>query len=223
MNYYSEQDIREIVRSVLAGCGKTDPSAAPAGGGGAPIPLEASARHVHLTPQAVEALFGPGHKLTRKRDLSQPGEFLAEERVRVVAARGELSNVAVLGPGRKAVQVEISLTDARALGVTPPVNLSGDLTGAADAVLIGPCGIWEARGAVIAARNHIHMTPDQARSYGVADGDKVRVRVESIRPMTFDQVVVRVSPKFDLAMHVDFDEANACALTKEAKAYLVGK
>lgn len=224
MNYYSESDIQKIVQDVVARCAGGSGAACPqAHVAGEPIPLEVSARHVHLTAQAVEVLFGPGHKLTKKRDLSQPGEFLAEERVKIVTAKGELAAVAVLGPERKAVQAEVSLTDARALGIAAPVNLSGNLTGGGDAILIGPAGIWEAKGAVIAAKVHIHMTPDHARSCGVHDGESVRVRVESARPLTFDDVLVRVSPNFDLAMHVDFDEANACAWSKDARAVILKK
>ena len=225
MSVVSERDIQRIVESVLSQCG-----AAPAAGcapcgesGGKSIPLEISARHIHLTQEALETLFGPGYALTKKRDLSQPGEFLANERVKLVTAKGELANVAVLGPVRKAVQAEVSLTDARVLGISPPVSLSGHLDGAADVLVLGPKGLWQAKGAVIAAKVHIHMTPAQAADYGVRDGESVRVRVESARPMTFEDVLVRVNPHFDLAMHVDFDEANACAWGKGARATLLKK
>ena len=176
------------------------------------IPMEASARHVHLTREAAEALFGPGERLSKKRDLSQPGEFLSQQRVRLVTAKGELANVAVLGPERSAVQVELSLTDARTLGVAAPVNLSGDLTGAGDVYIVGEKGMISAPGSVIAAKAHIHMTPADARRFGVADGQRVRVRARTARPVTFEEVVVRVKESFALAMHIDFDEANACAL-----------
>ncbi|MEA5011332.1 MAG: phosphate propanoyltransferase [Angelakisella sp.] len=218
MNYYSEKDIRDIVAGVVAQCAANP--AAPQKE--QPILLEVSARHVHLTTQAVEALFGKGYTLTKKRDLSQPGEFLSEERVKIVTPKGEIANVAVLGPERKAVQAEISLTDARVLGLNVPVNLSGHLEGAADALLIGPAGFYEAKGSVIVARTHIHLTPEAAREFGVHDGQKVRVKVVSDRHLTFDQVPVRVNASFAPAMHIDFDEANACACGKDTKAYILG-
>ena len=207
----SEGEIRELVQRVLAQCGGMDLPGAPCPGGRGFL-IEASARHVHLTTQAVEALFGPGARLTKKRDLSQPGEFLSEQRVKLVTPKGEIANVAVLGPERGAVQVELSLTDARGLGVAAPVNLSGDLTGAGDVYLVGDHGMIAAPGSVIAAKAHIHMTPADAARLGVKDGDLVRVRARTSRPVTFDQVVVRVKESFALAMHIDFDEANACAL-----------
>ncbi len=209
----TEQEIRQIVREILQQKETTD---APP-----PILVEASARHVHLTAEAVEKLFGKGAKLTQKRPLSQPGEFLSDQRVKLVTAKGEIANVAVLGPERQAVQVELSLTDARVLGIKAPVNLSGDLNGAGDVYLVGEKGCLEAKGSVIAAKNHIHMTPEDARLYGVTQGQRVRVRVDSSRPVTFEDVTVRVSPKFSLAMHIDFDEANACGLTPEAKGTLL--
>jgi propanediol utilization protein len=178
-----------------------------------PIPIEASARHVHLTQEAVEALFGIGATLTQKRALSQPGEFLSEQRVKIVTAKGTLENVAVLGPPRKAVQAELSLTDTRTLGIKAPVNLSGDLVGAANVMLVGPEGFVEAKAAAIVAQSHIHMTPADAQAFGVQDGQAVRVRVQTARPVTFENVVVRVNEAFALAMHIDFDEANACALS----------
>lgn len=207
----SEGEIRELVQRVLAQCGGMDLPGAPCPGGREFL-IEASARHVHLTTQAVEALFGPGARLTKKRDLSQPGEFLSDQRVKLVTPKGEIANVAVLGPERGAVQVELSLTDARGLGVAAPVNLSGDLTGAGDVYLVGDHGMIAAPGSVIAAKAHIHMTPADAARLGVKDGDLVRVRARTSRPVTFDQVVVRVKGSFALAMHIDFDEANGCGL-----------
>ena len=153
--------------------------------------------------------------------MSQPGEFLSDQRVKLVTPKGEISNVAVLGPERGAVQVELSLTDARALGVRAPVNLSGDLSGAGDVWLVGDRGMLPAPGSAIAARAHIHMTPADASRLGVRDGEVVRVRVDSGRPVTFDQVVIRVKESFALAMHIDFDEANACALGKDSLGRIV--
>ena len=161
--------------------------------------MEVSARHVHLTQEAVERLFGPGYRLTQKRELSQHGEFLSGERVKIVTAKGEFSHVAVLGPVRSAVQVELSMTDCKLLGVRAPVNLSGNLEGAADVLLIGPCGIYQADRSAIVAKAHIHMTAQDAASHGVRDGQ--------------DDVIIRVRDTFDLAMHIDFDEANATAVS----------
>lgn len=216
----SEGEIRELVQRVLAQCGGMDLPGAPCPGGRGFL-IEASARHVHLTTQAVEALFGPGARLTKKRDLSQPGEFLSEQRVKLVTPKGEIANVAVLGPERGAVQVELSLTDARGLGVAAPVNLSGDLTGAGDVYLVGDHGMIAAPGSVIAAKAHIHMTPADAARLGVKDGDLVRVRARTSRPVTFDQVVVRVKGSFALAMHIDFDEANGCGLGRRDMGEIV--
>ena len=183
--------------------------------------VEASGRHVHLTQQAINVLFG--ENLHEKSLLSQPGQYASEERVRLVTAKGEIDNVVVLGPPRDAVQVEMSLTDARILGITIPVNLSGDLKGAADVILVGPRGIYNAVGSVIASKAHIHMTPEDARLYGVEDGDSVAVRLETERPVTIDDVIIRVSEKFSLAMHMDYDEANACSYKKGDMGYIIKK
>ncbi|MDR1903333.1 MAG: phosphate propanoyltransferase [Treponema sp.] len=185
-------------------------------GGGRPdtavrIPAEASARHVHLTPEAAAVLFGPG-ALTPKRALSQPGEFLSGERVRLIGPKGEIGNVAVLGPVRKAVQAEVSLTDARILGIKAPLRLSGDLTGAADVYIAGPAGAVHARGAAIIAKNHLHLRPQDAGELKVENGGRVRVRVNTERPLIFEDVIVRVREDFMPALHLDFDEANACML-----------
>ena len=183
--------------------------------------VEASGRHVHLTQQAIDVLLG--ENLHEKSPLSQPGQYASEERVRLVTAKGEIDNVVVLGPPRGAVQVEMSLTDARILGITIPVNLSGDLKGAADVILVGPKGIYNAVGSVIASKAHIHMTPEDARLYGVEDGDSVAVRLETERPVTIDDVIIRVSEKFSLAMHMDYDEANACSYKKGDMGYIIKK
>lgn len=184
------------------------------------ILVEASGRHVHLTQKALETLFGKG-SLTKKSDLSQPGQYAAKERVTLMTSKGELERVAVLGPVRDEVQVEISLTDAKILGLSVPVNLSGDLTGAADVIIAGPAGIYNAVGSVIAAKAHIHMTPEDAVDFGVEDKDIVAVRLESERPVTIEEVVVRVSDKFSLAMHLDYDEANAARFKKGGTGYMI--
>lgn len=206
----NENEIRAIVSRVLADMA----------GEKKEIPIESSARHVHLTKEAVEALFGKGAVLTKKRDLSQPGEFLSEQRLKLVTAKGEIANVAVLGPERKAVQVELSMTDCRSLGIKAPVNLSGDLNGAGSVYLVSENAVYDAKQSVIVAQNHIHMTPADAEYYGVKDSQSVKVTASTARPVTFDNVVIRVSPKFALAMHIDFDEANACCLGKDSTGKL---
>lgn len=172
------------------------------------VELEASGRHVHVTREQAQRLFG--HGLTPKRPLSQPGQYLANERVTVIGPKGQFENVAVLGPERKEAQVEISLTDGRALGITPPVRLSGDVNGSPGATLKGPRGRVEIPQGVIAAQRHIHMTPQDAARMGVKDKQTVRLQVFTQRPLVFDEVQVRVSPNFATFVHLDYDEANAC-------------
>lgn len=184
------------------------------------VPAEVSARHIHLSAADVEALFGKGHTLTPKRPLSQPGQFLSEERLAIVTPKGEFRNVAVLGPARKETQVELSLTDAKALGVAAPIRQSGNTQGAGEVYLVSDQGMLQAKGSAIVAQNHVHMTPADAAAYGVQDGELVQVRMQTRRPLTFDDVVVRVNENFALALHIDFDEANACAFEKGATALL---
>lgn len=170
--------------------------------------LEASGRHVHLTKAQSHALFG--HSLTAKRPLSQPGQYLANERVTVKGPKGEFQNVAVLGPERKQAQVEISLTDGRSLGIQPPVRLSGDVENTPGAVLVGPMGQVRLTQGVIAAKRHIHMTPEKAKLLGIQDRQIVRMQTYTDRPVVLCDVAVRVSPDFADYVHLDYDEANAC-------------
>ena len=172
------------------------------------VELEASGRHVHVTKQQAEILFG--HGLTPKRPLSQPGQYLANERVTVIGPKGEFTNVAVLGPERSEAQIEISLTDSKTLGLNPPVKLSGDIAGSPGATLVGLCGRINLEKGVIAAQRHIHMTPKAATHFGVKDKQVVRLQTYTDRPLIFDDVVVRVSDQFDTFVHLDYDEANAC-------------
>lgn len=175
------------------------------------ILIETSARHVHVSAEALEILFGKGYKLTNKKDLSQPGQFACEEKVTVTGPKGSLK-ASILGPERPATQVELSLTDARTIGVVAPIRESGDIAGSGKCVIEGPCGSVEVECGVIAAKRHIHMTPADAEELGVADKDIVSVKLYTARPLIFEDVVVRVSEKFSLAMHIDTDEANAaCA------------
>ena len=174
--------------------------------------VETSARHVHLTESDIEVLFGKGHTLTHKKDLSQPGQYACEERVTLEGPKKSIPNVIILGPARKATQVEISFTDARTLGVTVPVRESGDLAGSAPMRIVGPAGSLEITEGTIIAKRHIHFTPEDAEKFGVSDKEIVCVKIESERTTVFDDVVVRVSPKFSAACHLDTDEANAaCA------------
>lgn len=217
----TEQELQRIVERVVARCTEASAAQPCYAVSGGEILAEASARHVHLTKEAVEALFGPGVSLVKKKDLSQKGEFLSEQRVTIVTAKGDLTHVAVLGPERPAVQVELSRTDCRALGINAPVNLSGDLTGAADVYLIGPKGLYEARGSAIVAKAHIHLPPDEAARRGLHNGQKVCVQVQGSRPVTFDDVEIRVKESFTPAMHIDLDEANACGLGPDSRAVIL--
>ena len=175
--------------------------------------VETSARHVHVTQEVLETLFGKGFALTKKKDLSQPGQFASNERVDVVGPKKTLSGVSILGPVRPETQVELSLTDARSIGVTAPVRESGDIAGSGACKLVGPCGEVELTEGVIAAKRHIHMTTADAAAMGLSDKQVVSVKIPSDgRELTFGDVVVRVSDKYALAMHIDTDESNAAGV-----------
>lgn len=174
------------------------------------VPVEASGRHVHLTKEQALTLFG--HELSPKRPLSQPGQYLSGERVTLVGPKGELDRVAVLGPERKEAQVEISLTDGKTLGITPPIRLSGKVEGTPGITLRGPKGEVKLSQGVMAAQRHIHLNPRQAQGFGVTDKQVVRLQTLTDRPVIFEDVVVRVNPEYEAAVHLDYDEANACAL-----------
>ena len=208
-----ERQMREIVSRVAAVCWQQLGAEIPLA-----FPVEVSARHVHLTREAVERLFGPGATLTPKRELSQPGQFLYEERVSLVTEKGTMQRVAVLGPGRGAVQVELSATDCKALGIDAPLRLSGDLRDAGDVYLVGPKGMVEARGGVIVAQAHIHLPPAEAVRAGVENGQRVSVTLPGARPITLENVICRVGEGAGLAMHIDVDEANACMLPRNVSA-----
>ena len=175
--------------------------------------VETSARHVHVSQADLETLFGAGYQLTPKKDLSQPGQYACAERVDVVGPKKTLTGVSILGPVRKETQVEISLTDARSIGVAAPIRESGDIAGSGACKLVGPCGEVEIAEGVIAAKRHIHMTTADAAEFGLEDKQIVSVKIASEgRETIFGDVVVRVSDKFALAMHIDTDESNAaCA------------
>ncbi len=177
------------------------------------VEVEVSARHVHLTQEDVERLFGKGAKLHEKRPLSQPGQFLSEERVTLVGPKGKKEHVAVLGPVRSATQVELSISDCVALGVKAPVRESGDLRDAGPIAIETEGGRIEAGQAVIVAKSHVHVPPKIARELKLQDKEHVSVRVLTERPVTFDNVVIRVSDAFRYKMHIDFDEANAAQVS----------
>jgi len=185
------------------------------------IPLEASGRHVHLTVEALRRLFGEDSKLTYVSELSQPGQYVCSERVRVVGPKGEFPSVVVLGPERDETQVEVSRTDAISLGINAPVRLSGNIAGTPGCKLIGPAGEVELSYGVIVAQRHIHMTLEDAARWNLSDGQAVNVRVFAERPVTFNSVILRVSPKFATYMHIDYDEANACGFSKGMAGIIV--
>lgn len=178
--------------------------------------VETSARHVHVSQADLEVLFGEGATLTPKKDLSQPGQYACVERVDLVGPKNTIKNVSILGPVRKATQIEVSLSDARTLGVSAPIRESGDVAGSGACKIVGPCGEIDLSEGLIVAKRHIHATPEDAEKLGVKDKDIVAVNIETAeRSLIFKDVVVRVSPSFKLAMHIDTDESNAAACKGE--------
>ena len=185
------------------------------------ITIEGSARHVHVTKEALAVLFGADAVLHNKRELSQPGQYLCEERVRLEGPRGSIDRVSILGPTRPASQAEVSFTDARALGIDPPIRESGDLKGSAPIRMVGPKGAVDLPEGAIVAKRHIHLTPEEATAYGVTDKQIVSVKTEGPRALVYGEVVVRVSEKFSASVHLDFDEMNAAGLSGEAAGKLI--
>ncbi|WP_088032085.1 phosphate propanoyltransferase [Evansella clarkii] len=186
------------------------------------IPLGVSARHCHLSLEMVEKLFGEGYKLTKKSDLSQPGQFAAEETILIAGPKGSIDKVRVLGPARSVTQVEISKTDARHLGLAPPVRQSGDIKNSSPVTLIGPKGSVSIPEGLIIAQAHIHMSPSDAENFNVTDGELVEVKAAgSERSITFSNILIRVSERYRLEMHLDTDEANAGGLITGNKAELI--
>ena len=183
--------------------------------------VEASGRHVHLSRKELDALFGTGYELTKVKDLSQPGQYASKERLTVVGPKGAFHNVVILGPVRKESQVEISITDCLQLGVKAPIRESGDIEGTPGIVLVnGDKSVSLDKGLIVAKR-HVHMTPEDAEKLGVKNHDIVKVKVEGARPLIFDDVVIRVSPKFATYMHIDYDEANACGFSKGIRGRII--
>ena len=220
-----EQTVRTlvegIVRSVVREAGCLAPGAVAASGSGEAVPVEISARHVHLSEGDALALFGG--PLTPVRELSQPGQFLCKERVRLIGPKAVMDNVAVLGPARGQSQVEVSRTDARILGAAPPVRQSGDVEGTPGIILASQTGIVGLGQGLIVAMRHIHMSPEDARRFGVADKDLVSVRIEGERPVILEDVLVRVHESFRLALHIDPDEGNSSGWTGGAAGRIVAR
>jgi putative phosphotransacetylase len=178
--------------------------------------VETSARHVHLTQEHLEILFGNGYELTKKKSLSQPGQYACEERVTVVGSKGEFKGISILGPVRKATQIELSATDARSIGIAAPLRESGDVAGSGACKIVGPAGEIEITEGVIVAKRHIHATPAEAEKLGVKDGEVVSVKIDTDgRSLIFGDVVVRVNVNYALAMHIDTDESNAASCGRE--------
>lgn len=182
------------------------------------IPIEASGRHVHLSEKDAELLFGKGYKFTAVKELSQPGQFACKERVRLVGPKGVIEGVVILGPLREKTQVEISMTDAKILGIKGMVRLSGDTNETPGILVTNYDKILNLNEGVIVAKNHIHMTPEDAERMNVKDKQlvKVKVKVFSKRPLIFEDVIIRVTSKSKFSMHIDYDEANACLLEKDS-------
>ncbi|MFR1707442.1 MAG: ethanolamine utilization phosphate acetyltransferase EutD [Clostridium sp.] len=178
------------------------------------IEVEASGRHVHLCEEHINILFGRDYELTKIKDLSQPGQYACKERVTITGPKGSLKNVIVLGPARKATQVEVSLTDATVLGIKAPVKESGKIENTPGITISTERASITVDKGVIVAKRHIHMTPEDAEKFGVKDKEIIQAKVYGNRPLIFDDVVIRVSPDFRTYMHVDYDEANACGFTK---------
>lgn len=176
------------------------------------VQTEISARHAHLSQADIEALFGAGASLTPKRELSQPGQYLSEQRVTIIGSKGRKEGIAVLGPARSSSQVELSKGDCVALGIDAPVRQSGDVAGSGSCVLEGPCGSVALTEGCIIAQNHLHMKPDTAQKLKLSDGQSVSVKILTSRPIIFPGVLVRVNEKFNDRIHLDFDEANAACV-----------
>ncbi|MDP4170025.1 MAG: phosphate propanoyltransferase [Bacillota bacterium] len=176
------------------------------------VPVAASNRHIHLSSEHLERLFGSGYKLSKLKDLSQPNQFAAMETLTLIGPKGRIQNVRVLGPARGITQVEVSLFDGRTLGVKPPIRQSGDISGSESIIIQGPRGQIHLKEGLICASRHIHMHSKDAEAFDVRDGEYVQVRVGGERGVIFSNVLIRVSPKYKLEMHIDIDEANAANL-----------
>jgi putative phosphotransacetylase len=199
----NQNSIQAIVKEVV------ERLSAPASSERKTVPIAISARHCHLSKEDVETLFGHGYELTVRSELSQPSQFAANETVVIAGPRGSIEKVRILGPARSMTQVEVSQTDSIKLGLKVPLRISGDIADSAPITIIGPKGsIFKKEGCIV-ARAHIHMTPEDARAFNVNDGECVRVTAQGERPVTFEKIMIRVSGRYKLEMHIDTDEANA--------------
>lgn len=208
----NEQQINQIINQVVTRLEETQQT----------FQVEASGRHVHLSQEDLTYLFGEGHQLQPVKYLSQPGQFACKERVTILGPKGALNNVVILGPTRSASQVEVSLTDATALGVKVPVKESGDIKGTPGITIINGNKALTLTEGLIVAKRHIHVAEKDAKKLNVKQGDVVKVRINSDqRSLIFDDVVIRVSSEFATSMHIDYDEANACGFTKNATGIIV--
>ena len=185
------------------------------------IEVEASGRHVHLAEKDIEKLFGANYKLTKIKDLSQPGQFACKERVTIKGPKGSIKNVVVLGPARAETQVEVSLTDSLALGVKPPIKMSGELLDTPGITIESDKGEVNLDRGLIAAKRHIHVSKEDSKKFEVKDNDLVKVKVFGERPLIFDDVVIRVSEDYTTFMHIDYDEANACGFKSGTFARII--
>ena len=183
--------------------------------------MEASGRHVHLSQADADTLFGKGYNFKIKKELSQPGQYAYEERVDVTGPKGTIKNVAILGPCRDKTQVELSATDARMLGIDAPVRLSGDVENTPGCKITNGDKTIEKEKGVIVAKRHIHITPQDAKRLNVSDNEVLKIKVFAKRPLIFDDVIARISEKFSTAVHIDYDEANACGFSLTAKGIII--
>ena len=183
--------------------------------------VETSARHVHVTQEVLETLFGAGYALTKKKDLSQPGQFACEEKVDIVGPKNTLKGIRVLGPARPETQVEVAMTDARTLGIKAPVRESGKLEGTPGCKIVGPCGEVEIDHGVIVALRHVHLSPAQAEEAGVKDKDIVSIKIEGERGLVFNNVLVRSGDAHEREVHLDTDEGNAAGCGPDAVCTII--
>lgn len=185
------------------------------------IMVEASGRHAHLSKELVEILFGKGYKLTQKRELSQPGQYLCEEKIMIIGPKGTIQNISVLGPEREETQIELSQTDAVSIGVKAPVKMSGDIENSSSVIIATQNEAVKLEKGVIVAKRHMHITPEDAGKYGVSNNEEINIKINGERGVIFTNVAVRVSSKFNTVVHIDYDEANACGFIKGMKATIV--
>lgn len=185
------------------------------------ITIEVSARHVHLSPKHLAALFGKDYRLTRLNDLSQTGQYACKETIAIKTKGGKIENLRLIGPVRNKTQIELSLTDARKLKIAPPVRLSGDLSGSAGATLIGPKGKVMLREGVIIAERHVHCDPLTAKSLGLTNKSILEIKVPGVRALTFFNIPVRIDPSFIYRLHLDTDEANAALIDSGARGEII--